>query len=292
MSWMMPGSWFLAERAIPLLYQRNCLPGVGKSRIVANFFVCQRLKKCNEIRAILPGKFKTGDQRVLVRIVMAVSRFRSRFYGPASRGVVVEDTFKRRNAAIVHIGPGDGDVPQRGSLELSDVRGNPGVLVRAHVGSRIGEQAGNFVKPRIVKLDLSACIALRNRGIAEIETTVATEARKVLVEEQYLPALGEIGHSTIVAAVMIAVIRRPGGDDTSLEGRECFSDVLHRETVGVVGKRPCEKELVSGVGMEHRQKAIAFLQAQLDRVNSEHRHQNLVLKFPHLRVAPGQHGAV
>src|ERR1700722_20107718 len=144
---------------------------------------------------------------VFVRIVVTDASVGSGFYGPAARRIVIENAIQCRDAAVVHVGRGDSDVAECGSFELSYIGGDLCVLVRTGVTRRVREHARDIVKTRIVKLDLSSYIVFRNRRVAEIETAVAAEARKVLVEEQYLSALGGIGHGAVVAAVVIAVVR-------------------------------------------------------------------------------------
>src|SRR5271166_5843815 len=121
-----------------------------------------------------------------------------------------------------------------------------------------------------MELDLSSGIAPGNGRIAEVESAMAAEARKRLAKEQDLATFGGIRHSTVVAAIVVTVIRRSGRDDAPLEAGQCLRDVLHAETVDVVGERAFEKNLVLLIGAQHRQKAVALPQAQFDRVIAEH----------------------
>src|SRR5580698_259021 len=150
---------------------------------------------------------KAPYQRVLIRISVTNSGVRPRFYRSATGGVVIEYIFQRRNAAVVHIRRGDGDVSQRGRFEFSDIRSGLRVFIRAYVRSRIGEHASQIVKTRVVKFDLSSRIALRHSRVTEIESAVTAKARELLAEEQDFSALCRFRHRAVFAAIVIPVIR-------------------------------------------------------------------------------------
>jgi hypothetical protein len=59
---------------------------------------------------------------------------------------MVQDFFERGDAAVMHIGRGEGDVAERGSFEAAEIGGPAGVLADAAVGRGVIGVEGGVVK--------------------------------------------------------------------------------------------------------------------------------------------------
>src|SRR5215472_19070178 len=102
---------------------------------------------------------------------------------------MLDHALERWDAAVVHVGRSHRDVPQRRSLEFPDILRRLRIFKNPHVRRRIGVKSRRVIQPCVVKFERSIRIALRDRGICEVETAMATETRKALVEKENLAAL-------------------------------------------------------------------------------------------------------
>lgn len=204
-------------------------PRVREAWVMQHLIVGERLEEFQQIQALSGGQ--------MIR----------------ASGVVFQSILQLRHLAVMQVGRGEGDVPERWSLEV----------------------AGIFVETS-------------PKG----DPTVALEAGCGLAEENHLTAFGRIGNGAIVAAVVVTIIGRTRGNDAALKTGDCLGDVGDRKGIGVTGKRFDEKVSIGGIGTKHRQEAVVFSQAQFDWMLAEHRHQGLPLQDGHGWVGPSQDRAV
>src|SRR5262245_13635494 len=190
---MVPFRWFLALKAMrpPCLGSargRPGYPGVGESRIVQQRFVGQRLKKRDQIGALVGAQGKAANRGTLVRIVAADAAVRSVLNRPAANRIVAHDILQRRRAAIVHVRRGHGDVPECGRFEFADILLLARNFVDPGVRRRIRERARNVVQASVVELDLSLAPAFEIDRSGKREPAVTAETRQRLAEIQRLSA--------------------------------------------------------------------------------------------------------
>lgn len=178
------------------------MPGVGEAWVVKNGFVGEGFQKFNEVFLISRCEMEAAYKRVFVWVVMA---------GSASSGVMIENGFESGDAAVVHVGSGDGNIAQRGSFEFALLVVQAGVVEFGLIG-----RAGG-------------CHGV----VAEVEPAVTAEAGKGLAEEEHFSMLRGFGDCGVVAIVVIAVPGGTGGDDGALKAGDCFGDVGGCERVGV-----------------------------------------------------------
>ncbi len=213
------------RRRSRLLLAEALWPRVREAWIVNDRLVGQRLQELNQVFTVLLRKHESADQRVLVWIVVTVSRVRSAFDGPPACRIMIEHSFQRRNTAVVHVRRGQRDIPQCWRLEFSYIGGFFCVLKDSGVDRGIGQQACKIVESGIVKFDWPRGVPLRNGSVGEGESTVAAKAGEMLVEEQNLTSLDGVGNRVVVAAIVIAIIGRTRRDDAPLETGQRFGDV-------------------------------------------------------------------
>jgi hypothetical protein len=100
---------------------------------------------------------------------------------------VIEHFVQRRDAAVVHVRCGDGDIAKRRCLEPSDVSGGSRGFVEARAARRITQRAGDVVETDIVKLRAAAFAPSFEVDLArKREPSVAAEAGERLAHIQRL----------------------------------------------------------------------------------------------------------
>src|SRR3981081_3906283 len=98
---------------------------------------------------------------------------------PAAGGVMIEHLIQCGQAPVVHVGRGNGDVPQRRRTKLPDVFG----LVRPFVEPAIGR--GVFRSAGIEESAANLFTAFKPDAAAEVPSAVALKARAALAGEEY-----------------------------------------------------------------------------------------------------------
>ena|SRR6516162_10204279 len=82
------------------------LPGIGESWIAEDFIVSECFKECDKVQALCPREGESGDEFVLVWVIVADSGVRPSGDGSAAGGVVIQHAVKRWDTAVVHVGRG------------------------------------------------------------------------------------------------------------------------------------------------------------------------------------------
>jgi hypothetical protein len=96
-------------------------PRIRKAGVVEQRVVSQRFEKRDHIRPVLRRKLEAADQGIFVRVVVADTSIRPRGNGSTAGRIMIEHAFEGRDAAVVHVGRGHGDIAQGGRFELADV---------------------------------------------------------------------------------------------------------------------------------------------------------------------------
>src|SRR5262245_43860861 len=98
---------------------------------------------------------------------------------------MIDYLFQRREAAIVHVGRGYGDIPQGRRLELADVLRLAGLFEYAPVRSRVVGHA--CIEEAAAGLTLARrCIfSIEANAAAEVPSTVALEAAPAFAGKEH-----------------------------------------------------------------------------------------------------------
>ena len=98
-----------------------------------------------------------------------------------------DSVFQRGYAAIVHVGSRDGDVAQRGRLELTYIVQILREFVEPEIGLRIGKAARHIVEARVVKFHLRDALTQIIDSPGKVESPVAVEALELSLKKSASP---------------------------------------------------------------------------------------------------------
>ena len=151
--------------------------------------VGQAAQELQQIRFLAGRQFEALHELALIGIRGSHPREWSAADGASSRPVMVDRVFESFHAAVVHVGRGEGDIPQRGRFEFSAVRRLPRELKKPRVIGRISQGRFQVIESRIVKLHLGRALSQIIHGAGEIKSPVAVETLQPLAEEKLFAPL-------------------------------------------------------------------------------------------------------
>jgi hypothetical protein len=144
-------------------------------------------RKASTSAALLLGELEAADEAAFKWVVAADARVGAVGDRAAAGGVVVEDLVQGGDAAVVHVGGGDGDVAEGGDAEAAHVGGDAGELVEAGVAGRVGALAVEVVEAGVVVDAAAGGLAGVGDAVLEVEAGVAMEALELLAPKSAAP---------------------------------------------------------------------------------------------------------
>ena len=152
------------------------IPGIGKFAIVQEFCIGKAVEKRDQIVLFRLRQCESADDERLVGIVMPRTRIRPGVDRPSACGIVVDHFTQSRNAAIVHVRSGHGDVPQCWGAELSNVFAPISELKQSCIWWWVRKLTSNVVQAGVLKYDFRRSAALIPNKAIKVPASVTTKA--------------------------------------------------------------------------------------------------------------------